>query len=76
MFSFRSVLIIAPIGAVMTTLAALSGISMFAYYTKLGCDPIRGNIIRDANQVTRMNKIIRIFFSFFFPSRSAGAAVP
>ena len=53
----RSVLLMIPIVGVMVSLTALSGIGMFAYYTKTGCDPIKGGMIKNANQVTTLKSM-------------------
>ena len=33
------------------SLAALSGLSVFAFYSRIGCDPLKARFIRNPNQV-------------------------
>ena len=48
---YRAVLSIIPWTVVAMSLAALSGLSVFAFYSRIGCDPLKARFIRNPNQV-------------------------
>ena len=55
--------LVAPGILVLVSLACLSGVSVFAYYYKIGCDPIKAGIINDWNQVGFIQVFRNIFSS-------------
>lgn len=48
---FRAVLLSIPGLVTLMTLSALTGLIIFAYYAKIGCDPVRDGELSNANQV-------------------------
>lgn len=51
LFHPRCAVLNGPLCAFITFLSCLSGIIAFAYYAQKGCDPIRGEIVSNQNQV-------------------------
>ncbi len=51
MFVRSSIVANAPALVIMYTLTCLIGLVVYAYYTQLGCDPLRDGTISDPNQV-------------------------
>ena len=48
---FSSMLLLAPALTIMFVLTCLTGLVVFAYYHKEGCDPLRAGYITNSNQV-------------------------
>ena len=48
----RSILGIIPGVTLLTSLACLSGLVVFAYYASIGCDPLSDGTLSNPNQVT------------------------
>ncbi len=55
-----------PGAIVFMSLSCLAGVSMFAYFTQKGCDPLRGGQIKDVNQVSNKIKGCRVILLFLF----------
>ena len=55
-FACRCVLLLIPGVTFMISLAALSGLSIFAFYASIGCDPLRAGFLGNPNQVGRLAK--------------------
>ena len=52
--------IVAAAFAVLTLMAGLSGVVVFAYYSQLDCGPLEAGILRNPNQV-HLKKLMLYF---------------
>ena len=48
---FRTVFLALPGNFVLRTLACQAGLCVFAYFTLQGCDPVKGGMVSNPNQV-------------------------
>ena len=51
---FRSALLNCPAIVLIYTLTCLAGLTVFAYYSEKGCDPLANGDIESSNQVNRI----------------------
>ena len=50
----RTLFLTVPGNFILRSCAVLAGLSIFAYFTSTGCDPVEGGLVENPNQVRKL----------------------